>query len=203
MFAISPRFNHSKLRSGTVEDKADVFADQINDWLLDHAHALASTDYERSQHAGFVILQILSPYFEMIAAFLKGQSSDHKSAQFWEYGFFYVFPELEQQVRASGVSDPEKQMAALAARFYAQVRCGLVHEGLTRNSVVVGRATPHVFNVAADRNTGQIHHIEIDPFQLVASVQKNFDAYVAKLKDPSQFELRAAFTREWDRRMND
>jgi hypothetical protein len=203
MFAISPTFNHSKLQSGTVEDKAEVFADQINGWLLDHAHALASPAYERSQHAGFVILQILSSYFEMIASFLKGESSDRRSAEFWAHGFFHVFPELENQVRASGVANPEKQLAALESRFYAQVRCGLVHEGLTRNSVVVARGTPHVFKVTADRNTGQIHHIEIDPFQLVGSIQANFDEYISNLKDASQLTLRASFTREWARRMSE
>jgi hypothetical protein len=138
----------------------------------------------------------------MIASFLKGESSDRHSGEFWAYGFLHVFPELESQVRASGVSDPEKQLAALGSRFYSQIRCGLAHEGLTRNSVVVARGTPHVFSVAADRATGQIHHIEIDPFQLVTSIQSHFDDYIRKIRDSSEVTLRAAFVREWDRRMN-
>src|SRR5258705_265378 len=103
MLAVSPNFDSSKLANATTEDKIDVFEDQMNSWLLAHAHALASANYPSSQHTGFAILTLVGSYFETIASYLQGASSEHQSATFFAFGFRAVFPEFESQAVAKGI----------------------------------------------------------------------------------------------------
>jgi hypothetical protein len=92
MLAISPRFDETKLSGGRLEDKIDVFEDQILGWLVEPAKLMAS-----SQHSGFSILAVVLAYFEPIGQFLEGKEGGSK-AQF-TLGMKAVFP-------AMAASDP-------------------------------------------------------------------------------------------------
>src|SRR5436190_681504 len=123
MISISPKYNFSKLKAGRIQDKIDVFEDQMTGWLLAHAKALASPQYPSREAAGFAILTLLSGYFEGIASYLLGQNSEGKSAKFFAAGFLNVFPQFETQAIAYGVADPQKQLEYLAREYYREVRC--------------------------------------------------------------------------------
>lgn len=199
MFAVSPNYDITKLKSGKIEDKIDVFADQMNGWLLAHAHALASRDYPTSQHTGFAILSLIGSYFEAIASFLEGESSEYKSAKFFGIGFRDVFPEFESQVVATGATDVDAELKRLSDAYYREVRCGLFHEAMVRAGTVIVKGASHTLQVREDASTKKLQ-FEIDPFSLLNRVQAHFDSYVSKLRSGAGTQLRTKFEREWDRR---
>lgn len=199
MLAISPNFDKSKLASGSLEDKIDVFEDQMNGWLLAHAHSLASPAYPTSQHAGFAILNLIGSYFETIASYLQGASSEGQSAKFFAIGFRNVFPEFESQAVARGVQDIDAELRRVADAYYREIRCGLFHEAMTRTGTVVVKGAEHTLRVAEHPTTHKLM-LEIDPFHLLARVQSHFDKYVATLRDAANTTARENFEREWNRR---
>ena len=69
--AISPNFDDSVEQ--TLENKINIFEDQIQGWLFNPAKDLIN-----NQHAGFAILSIVLTYFEPIAQFLEGRTSGSK-----------------------------------------------------------------------------------------------------------------------------
>jgi len=199
MYAVSPNFADSKLAAGKIEDKIDVFEDQMNGWLLAHAHSLASPAYPTSQHTGFAILTLVGSYFETIASYLQGASSEYQSAKFFAYGFRAVFPEFETQVVAKGLPDVDAELKRVADAYYKEIRCGLFHEAMTRTGTVVVKGAEYTLQVAEHPITKKLR-LEIDPFHLLNRVQAHFNKYVAALRDPSETAIRENFEREWDRR---
>lgn len=200
MFAISPSYNFSKLKSGLIADKIDVFADQIEGFILAHARTLASPVYPGHDTAGFAVLTLLSSYFEMIASFIKGQSSVKQSAAFFSFGFLNVFSEFEGQAIAYGATDPAKQLDRLAREFYKEIRCALYHEALTSGGVIVDPTAQQTVQFTVEKATGDIRQLWVNPFKVVHRVETHFKEYLAKLRNPSETALRAAFEAEWDRR---
>lgn len=198
-YAVSPNFDDSKLAGGKIEDKIDVFEDQMNGWLLAHAHALASSSYPSTQHTGFAILTLVGGYFEAIASYLRGASSDRQSGKFFGYGFLDVFPEFESQVVARGTTDIAAELERVAGAYYREIRCGLFHEAMTRTGTVVVKGAEHTLTITEDQATKRLR-LEIDPFHLLNRVQRHFDAYVSSLRDVAQTSKRENFEREWDRR---
>jgi hypothetical protein len=80
---VSPLFTDSKLQPGcALEDKIDMFEDQMSGWLLRHAHALLDEKYVSRKDAGFAVLTLATAYFEPIESYHAGLSSDHKSKLF-------------------------------------------------------------------------------------------------------------------------
>jgi hypothetical protein len=199
VLAVSPHYDISKLQSGDIEDKIDVFVDQMNGWLIAHAHALASDDYPNSQHTGFAILSLIGSYFEAIASFLTGESSEGKSTQFFGIGFRAVFPEFESQVVARGFADVDAELKRLSDAYYREVRCGLFHEAMVRAGTVIVKGTGLTLQVAEEPSSKKLT-FEIEPFQLLRRVQKHFDDYITNLRRPTEVQLRTNFEREWDRR---
>jgi hypothetical protein len=63
-----------------------------------------------ASEAGFAVLTPLRSYFESIAAFMKGESSDRQSTAFFVTGFLDVFSEFESQAIAYGVPHPQKAL---------------------------------------------------------------------------------------------
>src|SRR5262245_54085153 len=76
VLAISPRFDESKLASGRIEDKIDVFEDQMLGWLVTPAKMMGT-----SQHSGFAMLAVALAYFEPLGQFLEGKAGKSQ-AQF-------------------------------------------------------------------------------------------------------------------------
>lgn len=199
--AVSRNFRLTKLLNARLEDKIDVFEDQTNGWILDHAQALVSPKYDGRDHSGLAVLILVLPYFESIASFLRGESSEHRSGEFFGAGLQEVFPAF----RASAEDERSRDAAAILNRlpssFYAQLRCGLFHESIIRNKVVVRKQDAPAI-VAIDLDTHEIRAIYIDPVLFLAKVRGHFQRYIAQLRDEKQTELRANFAREWDRRSN-
>lgn len=199
MFAVSPNYDSSKLQSGMLADKIDVFEDQMNNWLLAHAHSLASPDYPRNQHTGFAILTLVGSYFETIASFMQGQSSKNKAGEFFSIGFRNVFPEFESQVVAKGVTDVAAELRRVADAYYTEIRCGLFHEAMVRAGTVIVKGANHTIQVVEDFTTKNLR-LEVDPFHLLNRVQSHFTSYITKLRNTDEVQTRTNFEKEWDRR---
>jgi hypothetical protein len=187
-FFVSPRFRGSELAGATVERKVDAFEDQMRGWLLDHARVIASNSQPLGQHAGFAILALCLVYVESIACFLKGETSDEKSRKFFDLGLTAVFPDLHAG-----------DLAAFSKEFYRQVRCGLLHQGLTRGKVAITKGASAALAVSLD-GAKTLQHAIIDPWLFLAHVEAHLHGYVARLRDPLEKDLRAAFEKWFDSR---
>src|SRR6266567_2450846 len=107
--AISPHYTPKKLQTGSINDKIDVFEDQITGWLIQPAKKMLG-----EQHAGYAILTLCLSYFEPIGQFLDGGRG--KSGQQFTRGLEHVF---------SG----QKLTPKTAHELYDQLRCGMFHQG--------------------------------------------------------------------------
>jgi hypothetical protein len=125
---------------------------------------------------------------ESIACFLRGETSDNKSREFFDVGLTAVFPDLNPG-----------DLAAFSREFYRQLRCGLLHQGLTRGKVGITKGATAALAVSLDASNA-LQQAVIDPWLFLAHVEAHFSAYVGRLRDPSEKDLRAAFEKWFDSR---
>lgn len=187
-FFVSPRFRASELAGASIERKVDAFEDQMRGWLLAHARVVADNPSSSGQHAGFAILALCLVYVESIACFLRGETSDNKSREFFDLGLMAVFPDLNQT-----------DLAAFSHEFYRQVRCGLLHQGLTRGQVGITRGAAAALTVSLDASEA-LQQAIIDPWLFLNHVEAHFSGYAGRLREPSETGLRAAFEKWFDSR---
>jgi hypothetical protein len=173
MFAISPRYDETKLSPGTLEDKIDVFEDQILGWLVEPAKLMAD-----SQHSGFATLAIALAYFEPLGQFLEGKSAG-SHAQF-SLGLKEVFPELSKV-------DP-----ALCSELYNQLRCGMFHRGITKGKVRIARGQDFPV-VLAGPSANSVSHIVVDPWLLLQAVEAHVCKFSAQLRNATNVQMRSNF----------
>jgi hypothetical protein len=203
--AVSPSFTAQKLENPGIEDKIDVFEDQVNGWVLSHAKVLASEKNPYRRHCGIAVLMIAGSYFESLASFLRGESSDGKSKQFFAIGLQNVFPDILKAAGEEKTADPDKVFSDFAGTFYAELRCGLFHEAMIRGRIFIAPASELVGNTGLaaviDTRAHKLATIVIDPERFLSHVANHFADYVQKLRDPSQVELRRNFEAAWDGRL--
>jgi hypothetical protein len=179
VLAISPRFDESKLAAGLLEDKIDVFEDQVLGWLVTPAKMMGT-----SQHSGFALLAVALAYFEPLGQFLEGKSG--KSGAQFTLGVKAVFP-------AMAGADP-----ILFSELYDQLRCGMFHRGITKGKVRVARGTQ--YPLAIVRSATQVTEITVDPWRLLAAVELHVKEYANQLRNRSNTALRQNFERWFDLR---
>lgn len=198
---VSPKFLNTKLASGEILDKIDVFEDQIDGWMLFHARALCSDQYQFRPHSGFAVLTLLCPYFEAIEAHYAGRSSSRNSKTFFRRGFLRVFRELGNELAKNGFLPPQPLAEGIADSIYDQLRCGLFHEAVTKNRIVLRQDTAPL-GFMLEKGTGGIGCIVIDPCRFLNEVDGHFRSYVAELRNPGQTQLRANFEKLFDLRLS-
>ncbi len=173
MLAVSPRFDESKLASGSIEDKIDVFEDQVLGWLVEPAKLMAD-----SQHSGFATLAIALGYFEPLGQFLEGKAAG-SCAQF-SLGLQEVFPQLSKV-------DPE-----LSSELYNQLRCGMFHRGITKGKVRITRGQDFPVVLAGPSSTA-VSHIVVDPWLLLQAVESHVRQFAMRLRVVANVQLRSNF----------
>jgi hypothetical protein len=97
-----------------TDDKIKIFEDREAGWRFKVA-----SEAEPFPHSGYALVSILFAYFEMIAQYISGSSSDGQSGTFFRLGVRNVYP-------ASPLSDKEIDT------IYSRVRCGMFHSGYTK-----------------------------------------------------------------------
>jgi len=195
---VSPKYRQSKLASGLLVDKIDVFEDQWKGWILEHAECLLSATCPGRNHSGLAVLMIVTSYFEAIACFLRGERSDHKSPEFFSFGFSQVFPIEADRLRKGGVQDPDLAVKNIKCALYSEVRCGLFHEAMIRGLVVINTSSNAPFEYTVTKDTAATGQILVNPMLVLWGVMGHFSGYVKRLRDPAEIELRRNFECFWD-----
>lgn len=189
---LSPKYTNEKLKSGKIDDKIDVFEDQVRGYFLDPARRLAS-----EPHSKWAALHLAIGYFERYAIYASGQDSKNSSRKFFKQAFLEVFP--PQHWRPAGGSHPATPPSfaiALATLLYESVRCGLFHSADAGPSIWLGRASSAI-TPSVSRRTGEVSVVIIDPEKFLDEIDAHFSRYIAKLRAPNNTELRAKFEVAW------
>ncbi len=199
-FAISPRFNMDKLSSGRLEDKIDVFEDQMQGWIFDHARALLQPECAGSRHSGLAVLMLACAFFEAFAEFLEGESSHGRSPKYFGIGFQTVFPQLTALAEHLDANRREEIRKGLLGVFYSQLRCGLFHEAMFRSKIVIQPAAQQPISITIDTETQEVVTIILSPRVFLESVETVFREYVGILRNPANVNARGKFEQFWNTR---
>lgn len=193
-FFVSPSFRPDKLASGKLDDKIDVFEDRFKIAIIEQAAALFSPSNPLYRHAGTSVLLILLPYFETIAQYRSGESSEKQSRKFFIREFLLGLNFAPENGAPAPTSD---QKEAAATAVYEEIRCGFIHAWSQRPKVVLSNRYPSAIRVGFD-STGVVQ-IEIHPELFLAKVKDDlFPAFMKELRDPASIQLRANFEKFFD-----
>lgn len=151
-----------------INVKISIYENRVIGWFLDQADLL-----KQYGHTGFVILQIGVSYIEGNQQFREGKTSKKQSKGFFIKGMRRIFN--KEHVSKQVLSD-----------FYEQVRCGLFHDGMTKEKVLI--SCDFVEPIS-------IHHdvIYIHPHWFLDKVKEDFHKYILDLKNSKNKAMRANF----------
>ena len=151
----SPHITLDDWQSGLKTD-IDVFEDQLRTWLFAQARIVSA-----HEHAGVAILALVTPYFEAIAAYLRGETSRGAETAFLLAGLEAVFPAIAPATRKE---------------YANQVRHGVVHEAMFRR-VLLHRS------LNGWPPLGLVDGLlAVDPWWVLARAEQHFDGYVSRLR---------------------
>ncbi len=189
---ISPSYQYNHLASGGVDSKIDVFLDDIQISLIDQAKALFTPANPRHAHAGKAVLSLLLPYFETVAQYRAGMSSDNGgSKKFFRAEFLRIFPKVDDT--------PARGMDHLANEFYDQVRCGLMHSSTIKYKTIFSNR-PNVPIVCHLDAAKEMSAIEVYPELFLSAVEKAFVDYQGELRNTANLDVRQKFEKFFDSR---
>jgi len=163
------------LNPNSVDTKILVYEDRVLEWFLNIGNRLKGDN-----EAGFVILMISLAYIEGNQQYREGRSSHRQSSAFFKKGIKRVFPYLR---RIANVDD-------LLDNFYADVRCGLFHDSITRKKVTISGQ----FNDPI--TLGKV--ININPHRFLDAVKLDFRKYISILKNKRNRNVREKFETRWN-----
>lgn len=163
----------------TLDEKILIFEDRVRNWhlhvakLVNDSIKAADTKNPDWSHAGFGLVTLLFTYFEMIAQYKTGISSNGASEELFCYGLNDVYP---------GLLSKGKQR-----KVYARVRCGMYHNAFIKKGTLIDGGYTSPLEVEDGGN------VKVNPHTLYDDVQKHFDEYISELKCPSSKYLRSNF----------
>jgi hypothetical protein len=196
---ISPKYSIQKLVGATIEDKIDVFEDQIQSWIIEPAKRLLST-----AHADRAVLILATTYFEAVASYFRGRESKNAEREFFKAGLLAVFPELRDgPLFIKRMSEMFSSISAdeitdkIADSLYSELRCGLFHIGLLRPRITITQGL--CLHPVSDPETGEVRTILLDPGLFLKRVEDHLHRYAAQLRTPSDSQ-RANFQKLFDER---
>jgi hypothetical protein len=185
---VSPSFTSSKLASGAIEDRIDVYDDRIRGWLLAPTRSLLG-----NAQWHFAALQLSLSYFEGWGQHRWGVDSRAQSKTIFVRAFADVFPTMKWNDIIPGDAD------SLLEMLYEQARCGAAHDGQARRRVLIGRLRGDALAFSAEKTTGAVSAILIDVPVFLEAIEVHFARYIAVLREPQNVVLRSAFTTTWER----
>ena len=188
-FAISRHYKNTTVgKSPTLDDKILVFEDRVLGWHLNITELIRHHMEAKEQlgtewnHAGFVLMQLCFTYFEMIAQYKSGKSSDKASKKMFCEGLEEVFPGKFSE-------DTRKEI-------YSRIRCGMYHNGFIKKGVMIHGDYPESI---MEEVVGQGETlIKVNPHKLSPALVTHFRRYIAELKDAANVTLRSNFETVFD-----
>lgn len=188
---ISPRYGPEKLAAGRIEDYIDVYEDRMKGWMLDRADEIA-----RHAEGGFAALSVAMGFFEQYWSFLTGLDSNNHAGEFFKKGLLKTFPDLEPGFNMAGIGMPLDFPEKLATFLYKRARNGFFHCGMARSGIAVGD-DPSAIKASVELATGNISVVFFNVRVTLATIRRELDTYLAKVRDAGQADARAKFLAAW------
>ena len=180
MLAISPRYDLSKLASGLLDDKIDVYEDQVLGWIVHPAKLMFA-----NPHSGFAVLTLALTYFEPLGQSLAGRvGNSYASFKSGWLAVYSTMPDVHDEIMRD---------------LYSQLRCGTFHQGFAKGltRITADQDKPVVLH----GNGTKVHTLIVNPWRLLEDVEYHVTEHCAELRVPTDprrenfgkwFERRAA-----------
>jgi hypothetical protein len=159
------------LNPNDINNKIKIYEDRVSGWFLEIAEQLKSDN-----EAGFVILSISIAYIEGNQQFREGKLSENSSRRYFVKGLRRIF-------------DKENVPEDILKDYYKQIRCGLFHDGMTGNKVIISGDFQDPL-----RYINGI--IKINPHRFFDKIKEDFRNYIQDLKQ--NIELQKKFEKRFD-----
>jgi hypothetical protein len=133
-------------------------------------------------------MTLLCSYFEVIESFRSGENSQNRAREFFINGFRIVFDKISTNT----------DIEAAAKLIYSQIRCGLSHEGMTREKVNFIR-TGNAFLLTCSKNSDgslnfkDVKSILLNPLRVRDATQNHCKTYITTLRESKDKGLCDAF----------
>lgn len=154
-----------------INDKILIYERQVEEWFLNRSVGLC-----RRKSNNFVVVMIATSYIEGVEQYRKGRLSNGQSKQYFADGMRRIF-------QIQNISDYQLNM------LYKHLRCGLFHNGMSGDAVVLNRTLKSAVNFS---NPGTI---DINPRLFLVAVVQDFEQYINDLSNENNIELRNNFDR--------
>jgi len=153
-----------------IDGKIKIYERQVKEWFLNRGSKLLI-----GKNNGFIVLMIGTSYIEGVQQYRNGESSSGRSKRFFKQGLTRIF---NLEVNEGRLDD-----------FYQQVRCGLFHNGMSGDQVIISKD----FQIPID--FPDIGTIKINPKTFLEEIQKDFSRYITMLKNEDNIVERDNFNR--------
>ena len=160
--------SNRKYPKNDIDTKILIYEDRVKNWFFIYGENL-----QEDLNSGFVVLQIAITQIEGIQQYKIGNSSDGNSCEIFKRGIKEIF-------------SLDHSYNDLIVEFYKQCRCGLFHDGMTRENVLIKNS----FNNALEFNGSKIM---ISPNKFFNKILDYFNKYLNDLKDRNNLQLRSNF----------
>lgn len=173
-------FQKCKLDPNNTDDLITIYERQVKNWFLNVAKEFKSQN--DILDSCFVKLMIAISYIEGNQSYREGRSSDRQSKAFFCRG-------LKRIVEQSGeytISEAECEV------LYGEIRCGLFHTGMTKDSIIISSEFEQPIQIITHNG---IDEIGINHQLLLDLVIQDFDNYINLLRNSNEVEAREKFSR--------
>ena len=160
---------NTRLDPYSIDDKILIYKRQVEEWFLNRAISLC-----RRKNNNFIVVMIATSYIEGVEQYRTGRESNGRSRQIFSDSIRRIF-ELQN------VSDNQ------LANLYRHLRCGLFHNGMSGDAIVLNRRLKNVIEFS---NHGTI---DINPSMFLSAIIQDFNQYISDLNDHNNMELRNHF----------
>lgn len=165
----------------TDEEWIDAFYRSYSVWVLNPAENLVT-----DKDAGFAILLLIYPYFEMITRHNKGRKPKKKEYfEFFRDGILSVF-------QAELGAQPESIQNSVAKLLYENLRSDLAHGNLTGKGIALSDDNKPSIWWSIDTD-GNANAVGVNPRLWTERVRHHFEAYRSILLDSNQATNRESF----------
>lgn len=179
---------NTRLRVNNIEDKIKIYERQVKEWFLKKASYSM-----RGKNYGFIGLMVCLSYLEGVQQYREGETSEEnlrryqrnrdnrgntENELFGSKGFF-----VKSLIRIYGneYTIPNLKL------FYKQARCGLFHDGMTKDMIRYRYDYPQALDFSVEGL------IMVNPKILLKDIKKDFNKYLKELRTVTNTELRTNF----------
>lgn len=156
------------LDPNNIDDKIYIYERQVKKWFLEKANRLV-----KGKNNGFIILLICLSYLEGVEQYIRGQSSNRQSKEFFRYSMHRIYPNRFQDNELDNL--------------YSEARCGLFHNGMVSGKILISSTYNNSVNIP-DNDT-----IQINPQLLLNDINQDFKDYLMILKNTQNNNERNRF----------